>query len=61
MGAREREVTEWLTTDEVAAHLRMASSTVIRLIKAGEIPAKRFGRQWRILAKTVAAWEQAAS
>lgn len=38
-----------LTAAEVAAMLRVSSMTVYRLIQAGELPALRVGRSYRIL------------
>ena len=37
-----------LTTREVAEMLRVSTMTVYRLIKAGDLPACRVGRQYRI-------------
>ncbi len=39
---------QFLTTDDVLGYLRINARTVYRLIKNGEIPAVRIGRQWRI-------------
>ncbi len=39
---------EFLTTDEVLGYLRINARTVYRLIRTGELPAVRIGRQWRI-------------
>ncbi len=39
---------EFLTTDEVLEYLRINARTVYRLIRNGELPAVRIGRQWRI-------------
>jgi excisionase family DNA binding protein len=36
-----------LTTDEVLDYLRVTPRTIYRLIRAGELPAVRIGRQWR--------------
>ena len=38
----------FLTTDEVAERIRVSRNTVIQLIDRGELPATRFGRQYRI-------------
>jgi excisionase family DNA binding protein len=38
----------WMTVDEVAAELRISKMTVTRLVHAGEIPHRRFGRSIRI-------------
>jgi excisionase family DNA binding protein len=37
-----------LTVSEVASAMRVSNMTVYRLIKAGEIPAIRVGRNYRI-------------
>jgi len=46
----------FLTTDEVLNYLKVKSRTVYRLIKAGELPAIRVGRQWRIRRSDLDAW-----
>lgn len=46
----------FLTTDDVLAYLKVKSRTVYRLIKAGELPAIRVGRQWRIRRSDLDAW-----
>lgn len=43
---------ETLTTEEAAKILKVHSSTITRLIKAGKIKAtQEFGRHWKIEAK----------
>lgn len=37
-----------LTLNEVAEYLRVSKLTVWRYIKAGKLPAYKFGRDWRI-------------
>lgn len=49
----------FLTIDEVLNYLRVKSRTVYRLIKAGELPAVRVGRQWRIRRSDLNAWLEA--
>lgn len=39
---------EYLTPEEIAAKLRVDISTVRRWIKAGQLPALRVGRQYRV-------------
>ena len=46
----------FLTTDEVLSFLKVKSRTLYRLIKAGELPAVRVGRQWRIRRTDLDAW-----
>lgn len=49
----------FLTTDEVLNYLKVTSRTIYRLIKAGELPAIRVGRQWRIRRSDLNAWLEA--
>ncbi len=44
------------TTEEVAARLRIHRLTVIRKIEAGEIRARKQGREWRISQEDLAAY-----
>jgi excisionase family DNA binding protein len=37
-----------LTTQEAAEYLRISRATILRWCKAGQLPAVRIGRQWRI-------------
>jgi len=46
----------FLTTEEVLKYLHVNLRTVYRLIKAGEIPASRVGRQWRFRRRDIDAW-----
>ncbi len=47
---------EFLTTDEVLGYLRINARTVYRLIRTGELPAVRIGRQWRIRRCDLDSW-----
>ncbi len=47
---------EFLTTDEVLGYLRVNARTVYRLIRTGELPAVRVGRQWRIRRCDLDSW-----
>lgn len=38
---------EFLTTAEVAELLKLHEKTVLRLAGSGEIPGRKFGREWR--------------
>lgn len=42
------EQSSLLTLGEVMAYLRVNARTAYRLIRTGELPAYRVGRQWRI-------------
>ncbi len=45
-----------LTVREVAAYLRVHSSTIYRLLKKGELPAFRIGSDWRFMADQIDQW-----
>ena len=45
-----------MTVSSVAAYLRCHSSTVYRLLKRGQLPAFRFGGDWRFLRSEVDKW-----
>lgn len=47
----------WLRAGEVAAYLDISKSSVFRLIKTGEIPARRFGNSVRILRSDILGFE----
>jgi excisionase family DNA binding protein len=46
----------FLTTEEVLAYLRITPRTIYRLIRSGELPALRIGRQWRFRQSDLDAW-----
>jgi len=46
--AEDRAEVRLLTIPDVAEFCRVSERTVRRWIKAGELPAIRLGRQWRI-------------
>ena len=46
----------FLTMDEVLGYLRVTSRTIYRLIKTGDLPAVRIGRQWRFRQTDLDAW-----
>jgi len=57
MNDRERtELEAFLTTDEVLGYLNTTPRTIYRLIRAGELPAIRIGRQWRFRRSDLDAW-----
>jgi len=47
---------QFLTVHEVAELMRVSTMTVYRLIKAGELPAARVGRSFRLRAHDVDAY-----
>ena len=46
----------FLTTEEVLGCLKVNPRTIYRLIKSGELPAVRVGRQWRFRRADLDAW-----
>lgn len=46
----------FLTTGEVLGYLNVTPRTIYRLIRAGELPAVRIGRQWRFRRSDLDAW-----
>lgn len=46
----------FLTTEEVLASLKVTPRTIYRLIRTGELPAVRVGRQWRFRQDDLDAW-----
>ena len=42
-----------LTVKDVAKYLQISEPTVFRLLKSGELPAAKIGRQWRITRKAI--------
>ncbi len=50
------ELQAFLTTDEVLDYLKTTPRTIYRLIRDGELPAIRLGRQWRFRRTDLDAW-----
>lgn len=51
-----QERPRFMTVAEVAALMRVSTMTVYRLIKAGDLPAVRFGKSYRIAEADVDAY-----
>lgn len=49
------------TVAEVAQHMRVSNMTIYRLIKAGDLPAVRVGKNYRIRARDLGAYLDASS
>lgn len=47
--SQEKELPEVMTPEDVAEYLQISTDEVHRLIKAGEIPFAKTGRQWRAM------------
>jgi excisionase family DNA binding protein len=43
----KEQLPAFLTTEDVLAYLRVTHRTIYRLVRSGELPAVRIGRQWR--------------
>jgi excisionase family DNA binding protein len=58
----DKKTTAWhagdrlLTVTEVAATMRVSNMTVYRLIKGGELPALRVGKNYRVLESDLATY-----
>jgi len=52
---------EILTVLEVAHFLRVPKSTVYKLARRGQLPARRIGKHWRFLWKDIEEWVQRRS
>ena len=50
------ELEAFLTTDEVLGYLKTTPRTIYRLIRTGELPAIRIGRQWRFRRSDLDGW-----
>lgn len=46
----------FLTTEEVLGYLKVNPRTIYRLIRSGELPAIRIGRQWRFRRSDLNDW-----
>ncbi len=49
-------MTEIMTVEEMARYLRVNERTIYRLLKRGDIPATRVGRQWRFEKYLIDEW-----
>jgi excisionase family DNA binding protein len=50
------DVTPVLTVKELSLYLRVHPSTIYRLLKAGQLPAFKVGRDWRFNAEQIDRW-----
>ncbi|PYR89766.1 MAG: AlpA family transcriptional regulator [Acidobacteria bacterium] len=50
------ELQTFLTTEEVLGYLKITPRTIYRLIRSGELPAVRIGRQWRFRPSDLDRW-----
>ena len=54
--ARDKPVDEVLTLQEVAAFLKLSEDAVRSRAEAGDLPGRRFGKEWRFALTAVLAW-----
>lgn len=47
------QLPDWLTPQEARSFLRLGKSTLYEKLRSGEIPSRRFGRQYRIAKEAV--------
>ena len=47
---------EVLTLEELAAYLKVSETTAYTLVRGGEIPGRKVGREWRFLKARVTHW-----
>lgn len=52
----DRDLQAFLTTEEVLGYLKTTPRTIYRLIRSGELPAVRIGRQWRFRRADLDQW-----
>ena len=50
------ELLSFLTTEEVLLYLKVTPRTIYRLIRSGELPAVRIGRQYRFRRTDLDSW-----
>ena len=47
---------EVLTLEELAAYLKVSETTAYALVRSGELPGRKVGREWRFLRARVVEW-----
>jgi len=45
-----------LTIEELSAYLRIAKSTLYKLVREGKIPSQKVGRHWRFRKMAIDRW-----
>jgi excisionase family DNA binding protein len=56
IGPRDRPVDEVLTLQEVAAFLRLSEDAVRSRAEEGDLPGRRFGKEWRFALTAILTW-----
>ncbi len=47
---------DWLSVVEVAGYLGVSTHVVTSLLRSGEVPAIKFGREWRVARVDLESW-----
>ncbi len=50
------EMDEVLTLEELAAYLKVSETTAYALVRSGDVPGRKVGREWRFLKTSVVEW-----
>lgn len=50
------EVDEVLTLEELATYLKVSETTAYALVRGGELPGRKVGREWRFLKTSIVEW-----
>ena len=50
------DLDEVMTVPEVASYLKLAKSTIYRLVQSGDIPGRKVGGAWRFSRKVIDKW-----
>lgn len=45
-----------LTIDELSEYLKVAKSTLYKLVQAGRVPCQKVGRRWRFRKEAINRW-----
>jgi excisionase family DNA binding protein len=56
MRRADPDLQAFLTTEQVLGYLKTTPRTIYRLIRDGELPAVRIGRQWRFRRADLDRW-----
>ncbi|WP_255579596.1 helix-turn-helix domain-containing protein [Deinococcus sp. RIT780] len=56
MNETKTPMDEVLTLEELAAYLKVSETTAYTLVRGGEIPGRKVGREWRFLKARVTHW-----
>lgn len=52
---------EVMTLEELAAFLKVSETTAYQLVRGGEVPGRKVGREWRFLKEGVVQWLRQAA